>query len=592
MKKFFIAFLGSLAGIWFSLFLAFIGIIAVAGVAMVTSSGSGTTKIEKGSVLNLKLSGVIADRPGLPDMASVINGNTDDVAGVNEIVGAITNAAADDNIIGIVIDCQGSSAGVAQYQAILEALKKFKQDAPEKWIYSYSDAYAQGDYYIATAADSIFLNPIGMVDIHGLSSMIPYMKGLFDKLGVEFDVVKVGTYKSAVEPYILTDMSEPARRQTQLFLDNIWGNIVVQIASARKVTPEKVNQWADSLCVYDLVESYSEQNLIDAVAYRHQFDEKIMALTNKKKVDDIPYVTPSEYCAAKDVNKVGNGKGANIALLYATGDITDSDGDGIVATKIVPEILDLAENDDIDGLIMYVNSGGGSAFASEQIWEALEQFKSITGKPFYVSMGNYAASGGYYISCGANKIFAQPTTLTGSIGIFGMMPNFHRLITDKLGVNIETVETNPNANFPTGYKAITPFQRATMQKYVDNGYELFTRRCAEGRGIPQDSIKMIAEGRVWDGSEALKIGLVDQIGGLDVAIAEMAKELNVETYTIKEYPALEVKWYDALIKASANVKASIVKDELGEFNNLYETVKKIKGMNPVQARMECMELSL
>ncbi len=223
-------------------------------------------------------------------------------------------------------------------------------------------------------------------------------------------------------------------------------------------------------------------------------------------------MTPSAYCTDKDINKKGNGKGATIAVLYATGDITDESGDGIVAAKLVPEILDLADEKDIDGLIMYVNSGGGSAFASEQIWEALEQFKSITGKPFYVSMGDYAASGGYYISCGADKIFAQPVTLTGSIGIFGIIPNAHKLISEKLGINNGTVKTNANGNFPTLMEPMTEAQKAAMQTYVERGYELFTSRCAEGRGLPQDSIKMIAEGRVWDGAEALKIGLVDELG--------------------------------------------------------------------------------
>ena len=279
-------------------------------------------------------------------------------------------------------------------------------------------------------------------------------------------------------------------------------------------------------------------------------------------------------------------------MLYATGDITDTEGDGIVASKLVPEILDLADDEDVDGLIMYVNSGGGSAFASEQIWEALEQFKSLTGKPFYVSMSDYAASGGYYISCGADKIFAQPTTLTGSIGIFGIIPNAHKLITEKIGVTTGTVKTNTNGNFPSLMEPMTEAQKAAMQSYVERGYDLFTSRCAEGRGMSQNSIKMIAEGRVWDGSEALKLGLVDAIGGLDTAIAEMAKELNVETYTISEYPTLKPKWYDALVEAGAEIKAGMVKDELGECADLYETIKRVKGMSTLQCRMDFITVSL
>ena len=241
---------------------------------------------------------------------------------------------------------------------------------------------------------------------------------------------------------------------------------------------------------------------------------------------------------------------------------------------------------------MYVNSGGGSAFASEQIWEALEQFKAITGKPFYVSMADYAASGGYYISCGADKIFAQPTTLTGSIGIFGIIPNANKLVTEKIGVTLGTVQTNPNANFPTLMEPMTPTQKAAMQSYVERGYDLFTSRCAEGRGMSQDSIKMIAEGRVWDGAQALKLGLVDMLGGLDMAIAEMAKELNVETYTITEYPTLKPKWYDAIVEAGADIKAGIIKNELGECADIYETVNRIKGMSTLQCRMDYVTINM
>ena len=586
------AFLGTLAGIWFSLLIAFIGVFVVLGAAMASSVGSKTTKIEKGSVLLLNLAGEISDRPGSIDIMGALQGIDTEKKGLNEIVGAITNAAADDRIKGIVIDCQGSSAGLAQRQAIVEALNKFKTDAPEKWIYSYGDMYTQGDYYIASVCDSIFLNPIGQVDIHGLSSTTMYFKNLMDKLGIEAQVVKVGTYKSAVEPFLLDKMSDASREQQQLFLDNIWKSVTSQIAEGRKVTPDTINAWADGFTFADATTTYIDNKMVDALAYRHEFDAKIMALTDKKKAEDIPYVEPATYCKDKDVNKKGNGKGANIAVLYATGDITDTEGDGIVASKLVPEILDLADDEDVDGLIMYVNSGGGSAFASEQIWEALEQFKSLTGKPFYVSMSDYAASGGYYISCGADKIFARPTTLTGSIGIFGIIPNAHKLITEKIGVTTGTVKTNTNGNFPSLMEPMTEAQKAAMQSYVERGYDLFTSRCAEGRGMSQNSIKMIAEGRVWDGSEALKLGLVDAIGGLDTAIAEMAKELNVETYTISEYPTLKPKWYDALVEAGAEIKAGMVKDELGECADLYETIKRVKGMSTLQCRMDFITVSL
>ena len=261
-------------------------------------------------------------------------------------------------------------------------------------------------------------------------------------------------------------------------------------------------------------------------------------------------------------------------MLYAVGDITESGNDGITSDRLVPQILDLAKESDIDGLILRVNSGGGSAYASEQIWEALEQFKSLTGKPYYVSMGDVAASGGYYISCGADRIYAEPVTLTGSIGIFGLIPDAHRLLNDKIGVHTSTVATN-KGQFPGLLNAMTPDQRNAMQSYVDRGYELFVKRCAEGRGVSVDSIKAIAEGRVWDGLTASRIGLVDRLGGLDMALADMAAELDAaDNYKIKEYPDLKFKWWEEVLNMSSNMKASVVETELGQYAPLYRMARE------------------
>lgn len=593
MKKFFISFLGTLAGIWFSIFIAFIGLTLIIAASAVSSlSGAAPAEVKDGSYLTLSLSGEISDRPSAPDPLEILKGNDSEVQGLNQIVGAITEAAADDRISGIVIECKGAAAGVAQRQRIVEALARFKEEAPEKWVYAYADGYTQGDYYIASLADSVFLNPMGMVDIHGLSSTNLFFKNLLDKLGVKMQVIKVGTYKSAVEPYILDTTSEPAREQQQLYLDNIWSTVAGSMAEARGVEPAVINAWADSLVFAAPGEYYVREKIVDRLVYRHEFDERLMALTGKEKLSDLPSVSVKNYCSATDINKKGNGKGAKIGVLYACGDITDESGDGIVAAKLVPEILKMAEDDEMDGLVMHVNSGGGSAYASEQIWEALEQWKKITGKPLYVSMGDYAASGGYYISCGADRIYACPTTLTGSIGIFGMIPEAHTLLADKIGVTTTTVSTNPAATPISIMEPMSPAMRAAMQGYVNRGYDLFTKRCAEGRHMSQDSIKMIAEGRVWDGKEALRIGLVDELGTLSAAIAGMAKKLNVETWTITEYPATETKWYDILLEAGAEFKASVVKEELGEMASIYETINRIKGMAPVQARMEMAEINL
>ena len=592
MKKFFISFLATLAGIWFSLLLAFFGFFIALGAAMAASIGTTTVKVKNHSVLEIDLSGEILDRPSKLDFMTIVNGVEKSSQVLSDITGSIVAAADDDRIDGIVINCKGASAGLAQRSAIIEALKNFKNKAPEKWIYAYGDTYTQGDYYIATASDSIFINPIGQVDIHGLSATTLYFHKLLEKIGVDVQVVKVGTYKSAVEPYILDNMSEPSREQQQLYLGNIWKTVASEIAESRGVDIANVNEWADNFIFTRATDEYPGLKVVDAITYRHEFDSRIASLTDHDKAKDIDFISTSDYAKVAETNKTGDGKGAEIAILYACGEITDEAGDGIVAANLVPEILDLADNDDIDALIMYVNSPGGSAFASEQIWEALEQFKKLTGKPFYVSMADYAASGGYYISCGADKIYAQPVTLTGSIGIFGLIPNAQRLLSDKLGVNTGTVKTNANGHFPSLMEPMTESQKAAMQTYVERGYELFTSRCAEGRGIPQDSIKKIGEGRVWDGNEALKLGLVDKLGSLQTAIADMAAALNVENYKISVYPDIKAKWYDQLIEAGIDFKASIIRDELGEMSSLYDTLEQIKGMSTLQARMDFTEIKL
>lgn len=595
MKKFFISFLGALAGIWFSLFIAFVGLMMTVAAAVAASGGGSSSpkEVKKGSYLCIDLSKGIADRPGKVSPMEFLKGNMDIPVGLNEIVGAIDAAATDDRIQGIVFEANAEmGTGMAQLQAIREALARFRKEAPEKWVYAYGDNYTLGDYYIASLADSIFLNPIGMVDIHGIGQQNFYFKDFLDKIGVEVQVVKVGTYKSAVEPFIRNSMSEPAREQAELYLNNIWGFFSDQIAAGRKVTADSVNVWANSYLMTRPAEDYLSERIVDRLIYRHEFDERLCKLTDTKKPEDLPGVSVSDYVAGKDILKKGNGKGAKIGVLYACGDITDETGDGIVAKDLVPEILKLAEDDDIDGLVMYVNSGGGSAFASEQIWEALQQWKKITGKPFYVSMSDYAASGGYYISCGADRIYAQPTTLTGSIGIFGMIPSVKNLMSQKLGVNVSTVLSCPNGELPGILEPMSPSLAAAMQGYVERGYDLFTRRCAEGRGVSQDSIKAIAEGRVWDGAEALRIGLVDELGGLDAAIAGMARKLNVETWTVVEYPKQESKWYDVILEAGSDLKASIVKDELGDAAPLYETLQRVKRISVLQARMETVEVKL
>lgn len=581
MKQFFMSFLGTVAGIFVSGFLISIGLFILTVLAIVSSATHSEYSVKDKSILYLDLSREIVEQPASLDIMAKLTKDGPSADVLYNIIDAIDAAADDDRIKGIFIDANGSSAGTAQRKAIIDALRRFKKSG--KWIYSYGDYYSQGDYYIAaSASDSLYINPLASVDIHGLGGRMMFFKNLLDKIGVEMQVVKVGTYKSAVEPFILTEPSAASIEQQQLYLGNLWKDIRASIAKGRKVSADSVNAWANSFSFTFDATQIIRKRIADASAYRHEFIDKLKELTDIDKDDDLRLVTPAQYITSKPHKS----HKTTIAVLYASGDITESGKDGIASDRLVPEILELAENDDIDGLILRVNSGGGSAFASEQIWEALGEFKEMTGKPFYVSMSDYAASGGYYISCGADKIYAEPVTVTGSIGIFGLIPNIRGLVTDKLGVTTYPISTNPAGAQPDIFAPMTESQRAGMQSYVDRGYELFVKRVASGRKKTVDQIKAIAEGRVWDGREALRIGLVDKLGGLDTALADMAKELGVESWSVERYPKTEDDVLTALLMMSDRMEQSALERKLGDVAEIYRTIESIRQYQGVQARMQ------
>lgn len=575
------SFLGTVAGIFVSGFLISIGLFILTVLAIVSSATHSEYSVKDKSILYLDLSREIVEQPASLDIMAKLTKDGPSADVLYNIIDAIDAAADDDRIKGIFIDANGSSAGTAQRKAIIDALRRFKKSG--KWIYSYGDYYSQGDYYIAaSASDSLYINPLASVDIHGLGGRMMFFKNLLDKIGVEMQVVKVGTYKSAVEPFILTEPSAASIEQQQLYLGNLWKDIRASIAKGRKVSADSVNAWANSFSFTFDATQIIRKRIADASAYRHEFIDKLKELTDIDKDDDLRLVTPAQYITSKPHKS----HKTTIAVLYASGDITESGKDGIASDRLVPEILELAENDDIDGLILRVNSGGGSAFASEQIWEALGEFKEMTGKPFYVSMSDYAASGGYYISCGADKIYAEPVTITGSIGIFGLIPNIRGLVTDKLGVTTYPISTNPAGAQPDIFAPMTESQRAGMQSYVDRGYELFVKRVAGGRKKTVDQIKAIAEGRVWDGREALRIGLVDKLGGLDTALADMAKELGVESWSVERYPKTEDDVLTALLMMSDRMEQSALERKLGDVAEIYRTIESIRQYQGVQARMQ------
>lgn len=580
MKKFLYSFLGTMAGIWLSVLLG--GVLLIFTIIALAGSSDTKSTVESGSVLRIDLSGIVVDQATVPSIMDVVQDNVDTQLSLSEIVQAIKNAKDDSRIEGILLDCKGASIGVSQCEDIINALKEFKTS--DKWIWAYADTYTQTDYFVASAADSVFLNPIGMVDIHGLSGQVIFFKGLMDKIGVEAQIVKVGTYKSAVEPFMLTGMSDANRQQMTHYIGRIWDNMKQDIAKNRNTHADSVNSWADSYTFSLSAEDYLNLNIVDALKYTHELEELV---AEKTQTTDPKFIELEDYYTSISSSLKNTSASKRIAVLYAVGDITEDGDDGIASDRLVPQIADLTEDESIDGLILRVNSGGGSAFASEQIWEALEQFKAKTGKPFYVSMGDMAASGGYYISCGADSIYASPYTLTGSIGIFGIIPNVEPLIKGKLGVNVETVETN-TGNMPTLLQAMTGDQREAMQSYVDRGYELFVKRCADGRGMTIDQIKAIAEGRVWDGTSALENGLVDKLGGLQTAINDMAMTLgtDVENIDVVEYPEVEDQWWKVLAELEKSaVMASTLTGEGDLPQKLYQKLEqRIRNIDPLQCR--------
>lgn len=584
LKNFFTAFLGSMAALWLTVILSGVLSIVMMVVMMAgVSKMSPSATVQKKSILYIDLTGSIAERQQQTRLIDELYSQGERPIALDEVLRAIRRAAEDDKIKGIYIDCNGATSGLATADAIVNALRKFRESG--KWVIAYGDNISQGNYYIASAADSLFVNPVGSVDIHGLSATTLFYKNLLDKLGIEMQVIKVGTFKSAVEPFMLTEMSEANRLQQETYINNIWGYMSGRIASMRGVSEAEVNSWADNLVMTQNPRSYVDRHIVDGLRYRHAVEATLAALTDVKP-DELRLVTPAEYCSATTGNTSG---GHKIAVLYAVGDIVDSGSEGIVGDKMVPLILSIAEDEDIEGMVLRVNSGGGSAFASEQIWEALQQFKA-SGKKLYVSMGDYAASGGYYISCGADRIYAEPATLTGSIGIFGLIPNAEGLLRDHLGVTSGTVSSNENGSFLSLIHPMTPMQRNAMQGYIDRGYETFVGRCAEGRDMPVDSIKAIAEGRVWDGMEALRLNLVDQLGGIDMAITDMADDLGGGKIRIVEYPVIRPEWWEEIVAIQTHMAEGKVRSELGPLYSYYRESRRILEANHLQCRMQPVSL--
>ena len=586
MKQFFKYVCATIVGIIIvGVIISILSILSLAGMA---SMGSATASVKDNSVLVIQLQGSIDERSEENPFTELLGSSALEKQGLDNILAAINRAKNEPKVKGIYLEA-GTFAGAmpASLQAVRNALVDFKKEG--KFIVAYGDEYTQGAYYVCSVADSVIVNPKGMIDWSGLSSTVTYYKDLLEKVGVEMQVVKVGTYKSAVEPFLLTEMSEANREQIETYDNEIWSEMTKAVSKSRGINVAKLNELADSMMLLQETQLYKKEKLVDKLAYS---DEVKQTIANMMKVDDVDdYNTISvKELAGIAANEPKGTSGDIVAVYYAVGDIVEESSSDfnyepqIVSKKVIKDLEELANDEDVKAVVLRVNSGGGSAYASEQIWHQVMNIKAK--KPIVVSMSDMAASGGYYISCAANYIYAEPTTITGSIGIFGMFPNAGQLLNDKLGVHFSTVKTNEFSDFGSISRPFSEQERAIAQRYINNGYELFTKRCADGRKMKQDDIKKIGEGRVWTGVHAKQIGLVDELGGLDQAIEKAKKLAKLDEASVINYPAKSNMFEDLLkeVKGTSYADAQL-KNTFGEYYNLFNDLKNINNKTGVQASL-------
>lgn len=578
--------LGTVVGLFLTfMIISILSILSLAG--MMINEGM-SSPIKDNSILKINLSGTMQERAESNPLAMIMGEEAEGIALDNALT-ALDKAAKNEKVKGVYIEAGILGSSPAMAQELRQAIVKFKKSG--KWVIAYGDRYSKMSYYIASAADEVLLNPSGSVDFSGMASTLMFFKETLAKLGVKMQVFKVGTYKSAVEPYICTEMSDANREQISSYLGDVWSQVLKDVSKSRKRSEASLNSLADTLTVIAKAETSVEGGLVDRLCY---IDEVKETLRKKMSLDDddddeLIFTTIDDMAKSESLDdKVDD----QVAVYYAYGEIVDIAAQGgfsqehqIVGSKMVNDLQQLRKDDDIKAVVIRVNSPGGSAYASEQIWREITLLKKE--KPVVVSMGGLAASGGYYISCPADKIYAENTTLTGSIGIFGMIPDASELITDKLGVRFDGVKTNKMSDL--GANLGRPFneaESAMLQSMVEDGYDLFTRRVAEGRGIPQDSVKVIGEGRVWTGRQGLKIGLVDKIGNLEDAITAASKLAKLKEYRAVPYPQDDENPFTAMFnKSKSGYLDSQIRETLGEYYSGYSIYKNLRNMNPIQARM-------
>ena len=562
--------------------MGFFSMLMFMGMAMGTSAPT----VEKNSVLVMKLDGTLSERAEDNPFDMLMGGAGTSALSLENMLKAVEQAKDNENVKGLYIEAgMLSGASPAMLQELRDAIVDFKKDG--KFVLSYGDTYTQGAYYVCSAADSVVVNPQGMLDWHGMSMQTMFFKDILDKLGVKVQVVKVGTYKSAVEPFIGTEMSDANREQMEVFTSEIWNEMLADVSESRKISVEDLNQLADTVTLLCETSFYMDEKLVDKVAYSDEIPQMICNMMGVDDEDDYNTITVKDMANVAS-NKPKDDSGNIVAVYYAYGDIVNTPSSGmtsgeIASSVVIRDLEELAEDDDVKAVVLRVNSGGGSAYASEQIWHQVMNIKSK--KPIVVSMGGMAASGGYYISCAADYIFAEPTTLTGSIGIFGMIPEVSELVTEKIGLHAETVKTNKYADFGDLTRPMNEGERVVMQASVNRGYELFTKRCADGRGMEQDSIKAVAEGRVWTGVHALELGLVDQLGGLEEAIAGAKKRAEIEECTVMSYPGTSsfLEKLSGAVGGDSYADAKM-KEILGDYYGTFSYMKRMTTERGVMAK--------
>lgn len=569
------------------LFGIIIGIFGVMSLVGMVASGQATKNVKENSVLVLKLQGDLQEQ-AQDDVLGQLTGNTFNSLGMDAISSAIKKAKANKDIKGIYLETGILNADVAQLQELRDQLVDFKKSG--KWIVAYSDNYTQGCYYLATAADKVYINPEGSINWHGIGSQPMFVKDLLAKFGVKMQVIKVGKYKSATEMFTEEKMSDANREQTQRYIQSLWDNMCKDVSKSRNISVAKLNDLADNGIFVANGKMLLAEKMVDGVKYADEMKAEVKKLL---KLDADKKISQLSIADMATVKEEGNDGDDEIAVYYAYGDIVDSPAAGslfsnshaIVGNDVCKDLEKLANDDDVKAVVIRINSGGGSAYASEQMWHQIDLLKKK--KPVVISMGGMAASGGYYMSCNANYIFAEPTTLTGSIGIFGVIPNFSDLATNKLGLKFDEVKTNRNALFGSQARMMNEEELTFLQGAITRGYHLFRQRVADGRKMTVDQVEQIAQGHVFTGEDALKIKLVDELGGLDKAVAKAAALAKTKSYYTQGYPA-PLDFFDQLLQESTDNGSYLdgkLKTSLGTLYEPMKMVNNITTMDRIQARM-------